>query len=250
MPVIATVYRCLPNQDLTPVLQLWRTGVLFGPYLLHHSVNLRSQRGLCIYTERLRPSYDREQFSPDVSARIERVGIRIRPDCDTSTLRPRQRFLSTHQCRKRGGNPVQHRGCARRGRPFGSFLILERHVLLVHSGHIKLDGGLCRKHVRVTTAQLRCQARCNIAQVKGVTLRSEPSVQHHLKQKIPQLIAQRSRVVSFRGLSDLVAFLDRVPGQAGVRLFGVPRTTAGRTKAINHRDGIGYRSNPTGVIFR
>ncbi len=66
----------------------------------------------------------------------------------------------------------------------------------------------------------------------------DAGVEHDLQEDVAQLLAQRFGVVVLEGLQRLVGLLEQVRRQAGVGLFGVPRTTTGRPQPVHHRDDV------------
>ena len=82
--------------------------------------------------------------------------------------------------------------------------------------------------VRVARDQLVADAARHVLDIErriGVVL-GDPGVEHHLQQDVAELLPQVRPIAGLDRLDQLVRLLDRVRGQGGMGLFGVPRASA------------------------
>jgi hypothetical protein len=88
--------------------------------------------------------------------------------------------------------------------------------------------------------QLVPQPRGHVVDVEAtgtkIGLGGDPRVEQHLQEDIAELLEQRVRIAELDRVEGLVGLLEQIPGQAVVRLFGIPRTLA--PQDVHHCDEL------------
>ena len=86
-----------------------------------------------------------------------------------------------------------------------------------------LSGGVGIEYVRVTADHLGSERLDDVVEAEASAFACQVGMEHHLKQQIAQLVAERVEVLARDGVRHLVGLLDGVGGDRLERLRAIPR---------------------------